>query len=123
MKGKLDSYQHYRTFVDFCEVLTAGTQLADLVVDSWVKKGLDSDELVELGPKRAILFIERLAQSKPDLENPVFIMHLRSYVGAIRQQFQSNSQSKVKGMKPSKRPVNDRQARRLHTALSKFTAL
>jgi hypothetical protein len=68
-KLKYDHYQLYKTFVCFCHLLTAGNQLAEPVIESWVKMGFDSDELVELGPKRAVKFIEKLAHYKPGLGN------------------------------------------------------
>lgn len=86
-KAKLDPYQLYKAYVCMTKVYSAGMQLADQVLEAWVQRGFDSDELIELGPQRSIRFIEKLAFNKPGLDNQIFLMHLRSYAKALRKQF------------------------------------
>jgi len=50
-------------------------------------------------------------------------MHLRSYVKALRQSFQSTPSKQDKSTPQSKRVVTDKQMRRLETALLKFKEL
>lgn len=84
---KFDQYQLYKTYVEISTLAAAGNQLADYVVESWCRLGFDSDELLELGPKRAVKFIETIATHCPEMSNQVFLMHIKSYAKALRQRF------------------------------------
>lgn len=115
-------YQLYRSYVSMTRVFSAGQQLADPVVNSWVQRGYDSDELLALGPKRAIKWIEKLALNKPGLDNQIFLMQLRSYAKALRKQYQSASPTS-KEVKKSQKPITAKQLRRLEGAFAKFEQL
>ena len=61
-KLKFDEYIMYKAYVLFCNLVAAGSALAEPVVESWIKLGFDSDELIKLGIKRSVRFIENLAK-------------------------------------------------------------
>ena len=113
-KTKFDHYQLYKTYTSMSVLPAAANRLAEHVADSWCKQGFDSDELIELGPKRVVKFIETIANFCPELNNQIFVMHIKSYAKALRQQYQSTPSKGVKSKDPkskkklptSKRPVN-----------------
>jgi hypothetical protein len=90
------------------------------VVDAWVQRGFDSDELLSLGPKRSIKWIEKLALNKPGLSNQIFLMQLRSYAKALRKQYQSASPT---SKEVKKNRITANQLRRLEGAFARFEQL
>jgi len=69
-QGHFDNYQMYKSVV---HLKNADPQVSDsivaAVIESWVNKGYDSDELVQLGTRRAFELIEVLSILKPELDN------------------------------------------------------
>jgi len=49
------------------------------LIEYIVEKGYDSDELIQLGRKQSIGFIESLGRQHPSLSNDLFLMHLRIF--------------------------------------------
>lgn len=53
------------------------------VVDYWVSKGFDSDEIVALGSRKSIEFLITIARRCPNLDNKIFDLHIRAFVHSL----------------------------------------
>jgi hypothetical protein len=87
-QGTFDNYLMYKCVM---HLRKADPKIADeivtTVIESWVKKGYDSDELVELGTRRAFELIEVLSILKPELDNHIFLSHIKIYIETLRKEY------------------------------------
>lgn len=58
-------------------------QFTNEVVEYWVSRGFDSDELIALGSRKSIEFLIQVAQKCPKLENTLFSFHIRAFVANL----------------------------------------
>ena len=78
---KLTSKQLVRVYLSFCSIygrnITDGSveefkQLTTEIVENWVERGFDSDELIALGSIKSIEFLTFVANTAPQLDNSLF---------------------------------------------------
>ena len=87
-----------------------------MIVTYWVHKGYDSDELVKLGRKKSISFLVNVAESVPDLDNDIFIVHILAFVKCLKQSVENRNNKQLARI----RGVSLRQVMRLKQALNKL---
>ena len=58
-------------------------QFTEQIIDYWVSKGFDSDELVALGPVKSIEFLISIAYCCPKLNNQMFELHIRAFLSSL----------------------------------------
>ena len=54
-----------------------------------VEKGYDSDDLAEMGKSRAVNFIAAISTLCPDLENEIFLVHLKVFLQSELRKYKS----------------------------------
>ena len=59
------------------------SKFASEVVDYWISKGFDSDELIALGSRKSIEFLIMIARRCPSLENKIFGLHIRAFLHSL----------------------------------------
>ena len=69
-------------------------QFTEKIIDYWVSKGFDSDELVALGPVKSIEFLISVAFSCPKLNNSMFGLHIRAFMSSLGKAAQLKPNSK-----------------------------
>ena len=58
-------------------------QFTSEIIDYWVSRGYDSDELVALGSRKSIEFLVQVAQYSPNLDNEIFGIHTRAFIASL----------------------------------------
>lgn len=59
------------------------SDFTETIIDYWVNRGYDSDELVSLGSRKSIEFLIQIAQKAPLLDNTVFGLHMRAFLHSL----------------------------------------
>ena len=59
------------------------------LVEYLVAKGYDSDDLTEMGRNKAFRFIEVITNLCPELQDEMFLVHLKVYLQSEMQRFKA----------------------------------
>ena len=58
-------------------------QFTSEVIEYWVARGFDSDELIALGSRKSIEFLIQVSKYLPKLANTLFSIHIRAFVANL----------------------------------------
>ena len=56
-----------------------------MFVEYWISKGYDSDELVALGKKKSMRFLIEIANSWPEIDKDILVIHIAAFVQQLKK--------------------------------------